>query len=96
MLDFAGYVFIGAPRASYRHFAYQEYVKLVLGSIAENPAPRTGTLTSVPPKILVSAGEASGDLYASQLVTALRRIYPDADFFGCAGPRMRAAGVERC
>ena len=48
----------------------------------------------VPPNILVSAGEASGDLYASALVGALRRRFPDATFFGCAGPRMQAAGVE--
>ena len=45
-------------------------------------------------RILVSAGEASGDLYASQLVETLRRQLPDAEFFGCAGPRMRAAGVR--
>jgi lipid-A-disaccharide synthase len=42
----------------------------------------------------VSAGEASGDLYASMLVERLRRFWPDAGFFGCTGPRMRAAGVE--
>lgn len=48
----------------------------------------------MPPKILVSAGEASGDLYASELVLALRRRYPDADFFGCTGPHMRRAGVR--
>jgi lipid-A-disaccharide synthase len=46
------------------------------------------------PKILVSAGEASGDLYASLVVQELRRILPDADFFGCTGPRLRAAGVR--
>ncbi len=46
------------------------------------------------PKILVSAGEASGDLYASQLVSAIRKQHPDAEFFGCAGPRMRQAGVR--
>ncbi len=45
-------------------------------------------------KILVSAGEASGDLYASLVVEELRRIYPDAEFFGCTGPRLRAAGVR--
>jgi lipid-A-disaccharide synthase len=45
-------------------------------------------------RILVSAGEASGDLYASHLVEALRRRRPDLTFAGCAGPRMRAAGVE--
>src|ERR1051325_8248420 len=45
-------------------------------------------------KILVSAGEASGDLYASLVVAELRGIWPDAEFFGCTGPRLRAAGVE--
>ncbi|HYW43492.1 MAG TPA: lipid-A-disaccharide synthase [Bryobacteraceae bacterium] len=45
------------------------------------------------PIILVSAGEASGDLYASLLVEELRRA-TGAKFFGCTGPRLRAAGVE--
>jgi lipid-A-disaccharide synthase len=45
-------------------------------------------------KILVSAGEASGDLYASLAVEEVRRLYPDAEFFGCTGPRLRAAGVR--
>src|ERR1022692_3218499 len=45
-------------------------------------------------KILVSAGEASGDLYASLVVEELRRLMPGADFFGCTGPRLRAAGVR--
>ena len=44
--------------------------------------------------ILISAGEVSGDLYAAGLVEALRRTHPDLKFFGCAGPRMQAAGVE--
>ncbi len=44
--------------------------------------------------ILVSAGEASGDLYAALVVEELRRAWPDARFFGCTGPRLRAAGVE--
>jgi len=46
------------------------------------------------PKILISAGEASGDLYAALLAEELRRLWPDADFFGCTGPRLRAAGVR--
>jgi lipid-A-disaccharide synthase len=48
----------------------------------------------VPRNILISAGEASGDLYAALLVDKLRQIWPDAHFFGCTGPRMRRAGVE--
>jgi lipid-A-disaccharide synthase len=45
-------------------------------------------------KILVSAGETSGDRYAAELVSELRRRLPDAEFFGSAGPLMRKAGVE--
>ena len=47
-----------------------------------------------PRKILVSAGEASGDLYAAGLVARLREGWPEAEFFGCAGPRMRQQGVR--
>jgi len=45
-------------------------------------------------RVFISAGEASGDLYASRVVDALRARHPDAEFFGCAGPRMQAAGVR--
>jgi lipid-A-disaccharide synthase len=45
-------------------------------------------------RIFISAGEASGDLYASRLVEALKARHPDAEFFGCAGPRMQDAGVR--
>lgn len=48
----------------------------------------------MPQKVLISAGEASGDLYAAGLVTALRRRHPDLEFFGCAGQRMQRAGVR--
>ncbi|MFN7649504.1 MAG: lipid-A-disaccharide synthase [Acidobacteriota bacterium] len=44
--------------------------------------------------ILISAGEASGDMYASRLVGELRKRAPGLRFYGCAGPQMRAAGVE--
>lgn len=45
-------------------------------------------------RVLISAGEASGDLYAGALVSAFKRQNPGTEFFGCAGPRMREAGVE--
>ncbi len=45
-------------------------------------------------RVLISAGEASGDLYAASLVRALQARNPELKFFGCTGPRMRAAGVE--
>jgi lipid-A-disaccharide synthase len=44
--------------------------------------------------ILISAGEASGDRYASLLVEELHRRRPQLRFFGCAGARLRAAGVD--
>lgn len=49
------------------------------------PAPRT---------VLISAGEASGDYYAAELLKHLRVRWPDCAFFGCAGPHLRAGGVE--
>ena len=45
-------------------------------------------------RIALVAGEASGDLLGAGLVQALRQRYPDAEFAGVAGPRMRAAGVD--
>lgn len=45
---------------------------------------------------MIVAGEASGDKHAAKLVKALRDAEPGEPFmyFGCAGPRMREAGVE--
>jgi lipid-A-disaccharide synthase len=45
-------------------------------------------------QILISAGEASGDYYAAELLKELRTRMPKATFFGCAGPNLRAAGAE--
>src|SRR6059036_3233559 len=47
-----------------------------------------------PKRVLISAGEASGDLYAASLAGKLRLAWPEADFYGCAGPRMRQSGVR--
>jgi lipid-A-disaccharide synthase len=46
-------------------------------------------------RIFLSAGEASGEQYAVQLMEAIRRSEPDADFFGLGGQRMEAVGFER-
>src|SRR5437879_9061616 len=43
--------------------------------------------------VLISAGEASGDMYAARLALALRRR-TEVDLFGMGGPRMREAGVD--
>ncbi|GEL73545.1 lipid-A-disaccharide synthase [Myxococcus virescens] len=47
-----------------------------------------------PPRILVVAGEASGDTHAAELVAALRARRPDLTFFGMGGARLAAQGVE--
>ena len=44
--------------------------------------------------ILISAGEASGEMYGAQLIEALRRRDPSLTFSGAGGERMRAAGCE--
>ena len=47
-------------------------------------------------RIFVSAGEASGEQYAVQLMAALRRsLGGDCEFFGLGGTRMEAAGLRR-
>jgi lipid-A-disaccharide synthase len=46
-----------------------------------------------PIPLLLSAGEASGDMYAARLATALQQRL-DVAIFGMGGPQMRAAGVE--
>ena len=43
-------------------------------------------------RILLSCGEASGDLYAGALVEALRRREPDIEVFGLGGEQFAAAG----
>lgn len=47
------------------------------------------------PRIFVSTGEASGEHYGVALIPAIRRLIPDAEFFGLGGPRMEALGFKR-
>ncbi len=46
------------------------------------------------PRILILAGEASGDDHGAGVARALRRRMPDTQLVGLGGPRMRAEGVE--
>jgi hypothetical protein len=45
-------------------------------------------------RILISAGEASGEMYGAQLIEALHRHNPSVQFFGAGGEQMRAAGCD--
>ena len=47
-------------------------------------------------KLMIVAGEASGDKHAAHLVEALRELRSDWQFeiFGSGGEEMRTAGVE--
>ncbi len=44
------------------------------------------------PRLLLSCGEASGDLYAGALTRALRALSPSLEVFGLGGPQLAAAG----
>lgn len=45
-------------------------------------------------KIMISVGEASGDLHGASVANALKLQQPDVRIFGMGGDQMRAAGVE--
>lgn len=45
-------------------------------------------------RIMIVAGEASGDIYGAGLVRAVHTADPAFRFFGIGGPRMREAGCE--
>src|SRR5215813_3996335 len=46
-----------------------------------------------PTQILLSAGEASGDMYAARLSAELKK-HANVEIFGMGGDQMRAAGVD--
>src|SRR5579863_6339380 len=56
--------------------------------------PATLPKYNAPVRILISAGEASGEMYGAQLIEALRHRNPQLEFFGVGGDRMRAAGCD--
>jgi lipid-A-disaccharide synthase len=45
--------------------------------------------------LLISAGEASGDLHGARLLQALKRRRPDLSAFGMGGERLEQAGLQR-
>lgn len=46
------------------------------------------------PRLFISAGEVSGDLYGAGLLEALRQHWPDLQAYGLGGPWLQAAGLH--
>jgi len=66
-------------------------------SCLEHPAQKRSAFSlpyNCSVEILISAGEASGEMYGAELIEALRRRDTSIDFFGAGGERMRAAGCD--
>lgn len=45
-------------------------------------------------KVLISAGEASGDIHAAAVTAAIKKLSPDTEVFGMGGDALRQAGGE--
>jgi len=60
-------------------------VRPVPTALAPSPAPR---------RVLLVAGEASGDMHGAELVAALRQRNPQIEVFGVGGERLRQAGMH--
>ncbi|MFV2082362.1 MAG: lipid-A-disaccharide synthase, partial [bacterium] len=45
-------------------------------------------------RIMIIAGEASGDMYGGRLVRSLKEIVPDLTVYGVGGDAMAEAGVD--
>jgi len=61
--------------------------------VPDAPVPGTPA-AGAPRRVLVVAGEASGDRYGAGLIQAVRRLAPGVAFTGIGGARMREAGLE--
>jgi len=52
------------------------------------------TLQTDPTRVMIVAGEASGDLHGANLIKAAREVSPGLSFFGVGGEAMRDAGCD--
>ncbi len=61
---------------------------------SNNPQPIGISKKSRWVKLMVLAGEASGDLHAAGLIHQLKKLLPSVTFFGMGGAKMEEEGVE--
>lgn len=75
-----------------------ESMPMLNESRVQNPESRTSPESRVPgpglKRIMIVAGEASGDLHGANVVKEALRLDEGLSFFGIGGVRMRDAGVE--
>ena len=62
--------------------------------MSDGGASRAWRVPARPRRLLLVAGEASGDLHGADLVRVLRTSVPDLEVFGVGGERLREAGME--
>jgi len=62
--------------------------------MGDSGASRAWAAVARPRRVLLVAGEASGDLHGADLVRALRVSLPDLEIFGLGGERLREAGMQ--
>lgn len=48
----------------------------------------------MPKRIMIIAGESSGDFHSASLILALKKLSPEIEISGIGGQRMRAAGAD--
>src|SRR5207245_6831927 len=80
-----------APRLV--RLAHHDYPDGLL-AMSDGGASRAWRVPARPRRLLLVAGEASGDLHGADLVRALRASVPDLEVFGVGGERLREAGME--
>src|SRR5262245_24551825 len=61
---------------------------------AEGEATRPWAGPTRPRRLLMVAGEASGDLHGADLLAALRAEVPDVEVVGLGGERLRELGMQ--
>lgn len=66
------------------------------GFAATTPPDQVRSKVAVgrPHRVLLVAGEASGDLHGADLVVALRKVVPDLEVVGLGGDRLREVGMR--